>query len=262
MKATLGGRGEAASTELHGRQALVTGGTRGIGLAVTRALLERGAKVLAITNAEDQVATFKREFASVRSAAVAYADVRDSEALARIRDGLAGLHILVANAGVNTRTKFLDLSTDLLQEMLDVNLTGVINSCRVFGPLVIREAGGRVVMTSSLSAIHGMDLRSVYSATKGGVSALARSLAVEWGPFGTTVNAVGPGVVRTPLTEGYILEYPERAAAYLANVPLGCLAEPEDVADVIVFLASPAARYVSGQTVIVDGGLSAGSSWW
>jgi NAD(P)-dependent dehydrogenase (short-subunit alcohol dehydrogenase family) len=118
------------------------------------------------------------------------------------------------------------------------------------------------VITSSVSAIHGMDLRAAYTATKAGLSGLVRALAIEWGPLGVTVNAVGPGVIETPLTKAYMEEHPERVEATVANTPLRRVGQPEDVADVVLFLASDAARFMTGQTVFVDGGLSAGSAWW
>ncbi len=248
---------------LKGKSALVTGGTRGIGLAVSRALRRGGARVLAISNAEDQIDAFLEEFAGDQLAAAAFADVRDRGALEQVRGRLGGeLDILIPNAGGATRTKFLELDDGPMREMLDTNLYGVLLTCQVFGALLNRKPGGRVVVMSSLTANHGMDLRVVYSATKGAVSAMVRALAVEWGPFGTTVNAVGPGVVNSPLVAGYLEAHPERGRAYVANVPMGRLGEPEDVADVVAFLASEGARYVSGQTILIDGGVSAGSAWW
>ena len=107
-----------------------------------------------------------------------------------------------------------------------------------------------------------MDLRAAYTATKAGLSGLVRALAIEWGPKGSTVNAVGPGIIETPLTRAYMDQFPERVKASIENTPLRRLGTPEDVADVVAFLASDAARFITGQTVFVDGGLSAGSAWW
>jgi NAD(P)-dependent dehydrogenase (short-subunit alcohol dehydrogenase family) len=138
----------------------------------------------------------------------------------------------------------------------------VFITCQVFGPLLLAKPGGRVVVTSSLSAIHGMNLRAAYAATKAGVSGLVRSLAIEWGPKGANVNAVGPGIIKTPLTMAYMEQFPERVTASIEHTPLRRLGTPEDVADVVAFLASDGARFITGQTIYVDGGISAGSSWW
>jgi NAD(P)-dependent dehydrogenase (short-subunit alcohol dehydrogenase family) len=247
---------------LEGRKALVTGGTRGIGLAITRALRREGAEVLAIGKAKDQIESVRQEFKEDPLVTVEQADVRDRPALESLRDRLDGLDILVPNAGVNTRVKALDLPDEPLREMLDTNLYGVFVTCQVFGPLLFARPGGRVVVTGSLASIHGMDLRVAYAATKAGISGLVRSLAIEWGPKGVTVNAVGPGIIKTPLTKAYMEQFPDKVKASIANTPLGRLGEPEDVADVVTFLASEKARFITGQTIYVDGGISAGSSWW
>jgi NAD(P)-dependent dehydrogenase (short-subunit alcohol dehydrogenase family) len=245
-----------------GRTALVTGGTRGIGLAIVRALRREGARVIAIGKSREQIEAFQSEFAEDPLASAELADVRERGALEAIRDRLTRLDILIPNAGVNTRVKALDLPDESLREMLETNLYGVFVTCQVFAPLLFARQGGRVVITSSVSAIHGMDLRAAYTATKAGLSGLVRSLAIEWGPRGVTVNAVGPGIIETPLTKAYMDRYPERVQAAIDNTPLRRIGTPEDVADVVLFLASDAARFVTGQTVFVDGGLSAGSAWW
>jgi NAD(P)-dependent dehydrogenase (short-subunit alcohol dehydrogenase family) len=247
---------------LEGRTALVTGGTRGIGLAITRALRRDGARVTAVSHSAEQVAKFRREFAEDPLVEADLIDVRNRGQLEGLRDRLKSLDILVPNAGVNTRVKALDLPDESLRDMLETNLYGAFVTCQVFAPLLLKKPGGRVVVTSSAIAIHGMDLRAAYTATKAGLTGLVRSLAIEWGPMGTTVNAVGPGVIQTPLTQAYIDEHPERAQAAVDNTPLRRLGTPEDVADVVAFLASDAARFITGQTIYVDGGISAGSSWW
>ena len=247
---------------LEGRTALVTGGTRGIGLAITRALRREGARVIALSKAAEQIEAFKKEFSEDPLATAERADVRERAALEAVRDKLDGLDILVPNAGINTRVTALELEDEPLRDMFATNLYGVFITCQVFGPLLFKRPGGRVIVTGSLSAIHGMNLRAAYAATKAGISGLVRSLAVEWGPHGVTVNAVGPGIIKTPLTIAYMEQFPERVTAAIEHTPLGRLGEPEDVADVVTFLASDKARFITGQTIFVDGGVSAGSSWW
>ena len=247
---------------LEGRTALVTGGTRGIGLAITRALRREGARVTAVSHSMEQVTKFRREFAEDPMVEADLIDVRNRGQLEGLRDRLKSLDILIPNAGVNTRVKAVELADESLRDMLETNLYGAFVTCQVFAPLLLEKSGGRVVVTSSALAIHGMDLRAAYTATKAGLTGMVRSLAIEWGPMGTTVNAVGPGVIQTPLTQAYIDEHPERAQAAIDNTPLRRLGVPEDVADVVAFLASDAARFITGQTIYVDGGFTAGSSWW
>jgi NAD(P)-dependent dehydrogenase (short-subunit alcohol dehydrogenase family) len=246
----------------EGKTALVTGGTRGIGLAIVRALRREGAKVVALTKSKEQIDVFHKEFGEDPLASAELADVRDRKSLEKVSHKLDQLDILIPNAGVNTRVKMLDLPDEPLREMIDTNLYGVFVTCQVFAPLLMTKPGGRVVITGSLSAIHGMDLRAAYTATKAGVAGLVRALAIEWGPLGVNVNAVGPGIIETPLTRAYMDAHPERVEATIANTPLRRIGKPEDVADVVVFLASDAARFMTGQTVFVDGGVSAGSAWW
>jgi NAD(P)-dependent dehydrogenase (short-subunit alcohol dehydrogenase family) len=249
-------------TRFSGKTALVTGGARGIGLAITRAFHREGASVIAITRHEHQAAAVRNEFADDDRVQVHIADVRERASLERVRDSLDELHILIPNAGVATRTEALDLDDEALHAMIDTNYYGVFVTCQVFGPLVLKSPGGRVVITSSVSAIHGQKLRAAYCGTKGAVSALARALAVEWGPSGATVNAVAPGIILTPLIQAYADANPDKVEAAIAHTPLRRLGEPPDVADVVLFLASDAARFVTGQTLFVDGGMTSGSDWW
>jgi NAD(P)-dependent dehydrogenase (short-subunit alcohol dehydrogenase family) len=247
---------------VENKTALVTGGTRGIGLAISRALHREGASVVAIGRHEDQVEALREEFSGDPRMRVEVADVRDRASLELVRDSLDRLDILVPNAGVATRVEALDLVDESLRTMIDTNYYGVFITCQVFGSLLLGRPGGRVVMTSSISAVHGQKLRAAYCGTKGAVSALARALAVEWGPLGTTVNAVAPGIIRTPLIQAYTEANPDKVAAGIAHTPLRRLGEADDVADVVLFFASDAARFVTGQTLVVDGGMTMGSDWW
>ena len=254
---------------LNGRTALITGGARGIGHAIARRFLEAGSQIIVIDRNRETaeiVKSLRAEIADPPNAWSFVADVRDRTALDRIRDWLIAedipLDIVIPNAGVNTRLPALDVPADTVREIVETNLVGVISTLQVFVPLIMGRGEARVVITSSAIAVYGMVLRAPYTATKAGLSGLVRSLAVEWGPNGVTVNAVGPGVIRTPLTEAYMEQFPEKTRAAVTNSPLRRIGTPEEVADVVVFLASRASRFITGQTIYVDGGLSAGGDWW
>jgi NAD(P)-dependent dehydrogenase (short-subunit alcohol dehydrogenase family) len=245
-------------SELAGQRALVTGGTRGIGRAIVIAMRAAGATVLALARTEGPDAVGDQD--------VIRADVRDDLQMATARqeveDRVGSLDILVVNAGMNIRKPFLELSSTEVSAVLETNLGGALTTIRHFGPMLHAGTDGRLVIMSSLSAQHGMVDRAPYNATKGALASLARSLAVEWGPLGIRVNAVAPGLIRTPLTEQYMADHPDKVAAGIAHTPLARLGDPSDVADVVMFLVSSRSRFVTGQVIHVDGGLSAGSAWW
>lgn len=222
-------------------------------------MCDAGADVIAISRSRENVESVNGTGEGIKAQVC---DVRDRAALEKLRDSLEKLDILVANAGVNKRVDAVDLDDASLRDLIETNFYGAFIACQVMAPLLLAKHGGRVIVTSSVSAIHGQRLRVAYAGTKGALSAMVRALAVEWGPFGCTVNAIGPGITRTPLVEGYMEANPERVEAAIAHTPLRRVADPEDIAPLAVFLASDGARFITGQTIFVDGGLSAGSDWW
>lgn len=249
--------------------AVVTGGTSGIGLAITLRLARRGLRVYAVSRrGEGDTAELDRGVAElgVPRPTVLTADVTERDQLEavakRMADDQVTPRVVVGSAGINVRSLALDVPDEAVHRMIDTNLYGLFATFQVFAPSALASSGSRFVAISSLNAVHGMRLRAPYSATKAGVSGLVRALAVEWGPQGATVNAIAPGIIETPLTRGYMDEHPDRTAAGIAHTPVGRLGRVDDIAHAAEYLVSPEASFVNGQTLVVDGGLSAGSAWW
>lgn len=188
--------------------------------------------------------------------------MRDRSSLERIRDTLSSLDVLVVNAGVAVRIEASGLDDANFRNMIDTNYYGSFITCQTFAPLLLEKPGGRVILMGSISGEHGQRLRVAYCGTKGAIHAITRGLAVEYGPSGTTVNAIAPGIILTPLIGAYAEANPERVQAGIAHSALRRLGTPEDIADVALFFASDASRFVTGQVLVADGGLTMGSDWW
>ena len=269
---TRGTRRTLCQLQLHPAQrrpCWSTGGTTGIGLAISMRFAAEGKQVFALSRrGEDNAGDLDRlvEERGVPRPTILKADVSDRARLAEIAGEIEAtglsLRTVVGSAGINVRKLALEVPDEAIRSIIDINLYGLISTFTVFGPLALKRAGARFIAISSLNAIQGMRLRAPYSGAKAGVDGFCRALAIEWGPLGATVNTIAPGLIETPMTRGYMKEHPERREAGLAHTPVGRLGSPEDIAHAAMFLASEGASFVNGQTLVVDGGLSAGSSWW
>ncbi|WP_250562623.1 SDR family NAD(P)-dependent oxidoreductase [Sphaerisporangium fuscum] len=241
--------------DLSGKNALVTGGTRGIGRAVVRALAQAGANVTTCYRSDEEAAAdLARELkeiggdhAVVRADVSRPEDVDDLVAACRARQG--GLDVLVNNAGVIGHQPLERMSLDEWHRVVTNDLTGVYLVLR--GTLDLLGDGASVVTVGSAAALRGLPGRAHYTAAKSGLIGLSRTLAKELGPRGIRVNVVAPGVIDTDDPPGQVSEQQRRLTSVIA---LGRLGRPEEVAGVVLFLASDLARYVTGETVTVDGG--------
>jgi NAD(P)-dependent dehydrogenase (short-subunit alcohol dehydrogenase family) len=232
-----------------GQTVLVTGGTSGIGLGCARAFRDLGAHVVATgaTEAERRRAADEAGNAGLSFLTL---DVRDASAIQAAIDAFERLDVLVNAAGVIRRD--LEHDPDVFADVLAINLTGTMRVCSAAKEKLGRT-GGCVVTIASMLTFFGGPRVPAYSASKGGIGQLTKSLAAAWAADGIRVNAVAPGWIATPLTQA-LQEDPERSRPILSRTPMGRWGTPEEVAAGVLFLASPAARFVTGAIVPIDGG--------
>jgi meso-butanediol dehydrogenase/(S,S)-butanediol dehydrogenase/diacetyl reductase len=238
------------------QRVIVTGGTSGIGAATARRFVADGARVVAFGYGEEEIARASEEvpglIGAIRMDVADPDQVRD--AFERADDLLGGLDVLIDNAGISVRHRFLDITYEDWQRVLAVNLTGMFLCAQQAARRMI-EHGGVILMTASTNGMIGHPNYADYNASKAGVILLAKSMALELAPM-VRVNCVSPGYVMTPMQAG---EYtPEMLESVDAKIPLGRHARPDEIADVFAFLASDRASYITGAVIPVDAGETAG----
>jgi NAD(P)-dependent dehydrogenase (short-subunit alcohol dehydrogenase family) len=244
---------------LDGKVAIVTGSTRGIGLSIAEHFARAGAKVvISSRNAEacEQVAQSIR--ADGGEAIGVACNVRRKEQLEALvkaaLDAWGRIDVLVCNAATNTAFGPLATIEDEAYEVLmRTNVTATLWLCNMALPHIAKTTGGSVIVVSSIAALRGSAALAAYGMSKAAEAALVRSLAVEWGPRGVRVNAIAPGLIRTEFARA-LWEDPERRARAEGRTPLRRIGEPDDIGGVALFLASDAARYVTGEMIVADGG--------
>jgi 3-oxoacyl-[acyl-carrier protein] reductase len=228
------------SGKLSGRRAIVTGAASGIGAATVKRLVADGAEVIAVDRAGVDVAADLATDAGIAAVIAAAGDRLD---------------ILINNAGVCPAAPLGAIDDALWQSGLDVNVTAPFKLSRALAPLLARSKAGRIINTGSILSSYGDAGLVAYSASKHAILGLTRALANELGPLGITVNCIQPGAIVTGMTQPMFDSRPESAAYYTGRSALGRLGQPEDIADVFAFLASDDARFITGQGIMVDGGV-------
>jgi NAD(P)-dependent dehydrogenase (short-subunit alcohol dehydrogenase family) len=249
--------------DLTGQVALVTGTSRGLGQYFARALARAGADLILTSRNRDTLAEFAVEIHSLgRRTVCLELDVRDPASIQRFSEqaeaAFGAIHILVNNAGCNVRKPALDITWDDWNLVLDTNLRGSFFVAQAVARGMIQRRYGRIINIGSVTSVFGYSGLAPYGASRGGIRQLTMSLASDWGPHGVTVNCLAPGWFKTAQNQ-VLYEDQAWVSSLVERIPLGRPGAPNDLDGAIVFLASEASRYITGQTLLIDGGITTGS---
>lgn len=242
---------------LKNKTAIVTGGTRGIGLAAVKALLKNGAKVYLFGSRQESVskalAELTKEYPAEQVKGL-YPDLTNDKEVAQIFDAIkkeaGSIDILINNAGISSKDSIYDYADDEFDKIMDINVKAAFNGIKAAAPIMKAQGGGVILNTSSLVSIYGTSSGAGYPASKFAINGLTKSLARELGPDGIRVNAVAPGIIETDMLKALPQEMQDRVCQ---GIPLKRLGQPEDIANAFVFLASDMASYINGAVLSVDG---------
>jgi len=249
----------ASLFNLKGKVAIVTGGNQGIGLAIAEALANFGANIVIANRRlqEGKKAAWRIEKYGVRAIAIP-TDVsvkKDVDRLtAQTLTEFGKIDILVNNAGVLVRKSVIDTMEEDWDKIMNINLKGVFLCSQAVGKHMVKQKKGKIINVSSNLCFKALHERSVYSASKAGVSQLTKVMALEWAKYHINVNAIAPGPTDTLMSREYFQRNPDALEWFLKRIPMGRLAKTDDLKGIAVFLASKASDYITGQTIFVDGG--------
>jgi NAD(P)-dependent dehydrogenase (short-subunit alcohol dehydrogenase family) len=235
--------------DFRNKKIVVTGGAGGIGLAVSKNFVDCGASVWIFDRFSEKL----HEVAKGIGAQACAADVTDRESLEAGFDRVIEPEVVIVNAGIAPHAPLLEVSTEEWDNTLSVNLTGAFHTVQAAARRMQERGGGVIVLTASTNSFDGEQNLAAYNASKAGLLGILHTAANELGPYGIRVNAVCPGLIRTPLTEASFSN-PRVLGPYLKQIPLGRGGAPEEVAQAVLFLASDLASYITGATLFVDGG--------
>ncbi|WP_248905774.1 SDR family NAD(P)-dependent oxidoreductase [Halocatena marina] len=249
---------------LDGETAVVTGGARGLGEEMAIALTEAGANVaiadVTIDAAESTATVLEKTGSTTTAVEVDVTDETQVQAMVEtVVDRLGPIEILINNAGIAANARAEEMEYETWQRIIDVNLSGVFLCAKHVGRQMLNRGTGRIINIASMSAydVNVPQPQVGYNASKAGVLMVTKSMAVEWADRGVRVNAIAPGYMRTDLVEDVLEADPEMEQMWLENTPMGRLGRPEDLAGLVVYLASTASSYMTGEIVRIDGGYTA-----
>jgi NAD(P)-dependent dehydrogenase (short-subunit alcohol dehydrogenase family) len=246
---------------LKDRVAVVIGGTSGIGLAIARGFAQAGAITVASSRDRAKVDATAAELEALGARTLRVtSDVQDRASLQRLCDevvrAFGQVDVLMVTSGAHKKMPTVELSDEEWSRVIDINLNGTFRANQVFGRQMLKQQRGSIINTCSMTSFVSFAEVTAYAASKAGVHMLTKSLACEWAALGVRVNAIAPGVFRTPLNTR-VLDIPERISSILRRTPMGRVGNVDELVGCAIFLASDASSFVTGQTIPVDGGFLA-----
>jgi 2-dehydro-3-deoxy-D-gluconate 5-dehydrogenase len=248
--------------KLDGKVGIVTGASKGLGKAMALGLAEAGADLAIVSRGMSELSKVAHEIEKLgRKVLPISADISNlkqaNEMVEKVMNEFGKIDILVNNAGTTVRMNVEDFTEEAWDQVLALNLKGAFFCAQAVGKVMISQGRGKIINTASLLSAIGGPKAVAYAAAKGGIAQITRCMAIEWAKYNINVNAIAPGYFRTPLTQP-LQEDPVRSSQILSRIPMQRWGEPDDLKGIVVFLASEASDYVTGQVMFVDGGWMAG----